>query len=72
MARTLDRMLGIASAEARKRSTSSQERLGWVNAVAYLSQTYNALLRDTEVNELKEQLIELQEKLERIAQSGHQ
>ena len=72
MARTLDKMLRIAKAEARKRSTPPQERIRWINSIAYLSQTYNGLLRDTEVNELKEQLAILQEKLEKIARPGHQ
>jgi hypothetical protein len=72
MARTLEKMLRIASTQARKRSIPSDERMRWINTIAYLSQTYNGLLRDTEVNELKEQLTALQEKLERIARPGHQ
>ena len=72
MARTLEETLRIAKREARKRSTPNKERLRWINTIAYLTQTYNGLLRDTEVNELKEQLTMLQEKLEKIARARRQ
>jgi hypothetical protein len=71
MARTLERMLRIAKREARNKNTSSQNRLRWVNTVAYLTQTYNNLLRDTEVNELAGQITLLMDKVKKL-QPKHQ
>lgn len=72
MARTLARMLRLARREARRRDAPSLIRLRWVNTVAYLTQTYNSLLRDTEVDELREQMTILQERLRKLAQSRPQ
>ncbi len=72
MARTLAWMLTAARREARRRANPSLVRLKWVNTVAYLSQTYNSLLKDTELDELREQLTSLQEKVKRINESRNQ
>ena len=44
----------------------------WVNTVAYLSQTYNSLLKDTELDELREQMSILQNTVKRINESRNQ
>lgn len=72
MARTLSWMLRAAKREARKRATPSEVRLKWVNTVAYLSQTYNSLLKTTEMDELREQLSFLQNRVKRISESRNQ
>lgn len=72
MARMLDHMLRIAKREARRKDTSSQNRLRWVNTVAYLTQTYNNLLRDTEVNELAGQVTLLMDRVKKLSGSKHQ
>ena len=72
MARTLSWMLRAAKREARKRASPSEVRLKWVNAVAYLSQTYNSLLKTTELDELREQLNVLQNRVKRINESRSQ
>ena len=72
MARTLSWMLRAAKRESRKRSSPSEVRLKWVNTVAYLSQTYNSLLKTTELDELREQLNVLQNRMKRINESRNQ
>ena len=72
MARTLSWMLRAAKREARKRATPSEVRLKWVNTVAYLTQTYNSLLKDTEVDELREQMNILRKTVKRINESRNQ
>jgi hypothetical protein len=72
MARTLSLMLRAAKREARKRATPSEVRLKWVNTVAYLSQTYNSLLKTTELDELREQLNVIQNRVKRINESRSQ
>ena len=72
MARTLGWMLKAARREARRRANPSLVRLKWVNTVAYLSQTYNSLLKDTELDELREQVTGLRETVKRINESRNQ
>ena len=72
MARTLSWMLTAARREARRRTNPSEVRLKWVNTVAYLSQTYNSLLKDTELDELREQMSILQNTVKRINESRNQ
>ncbi len=72
MAQTLAWMLTAARREARRRANPSEVRLKWVNTVAYLSQTYNSLLKDTELDQLREQLTSLQETVKRINESRNQ
>jgi hypothetical protein len=72
MARTLGWMLRAARREARRRATPIEIRLKWVNTVAYLSQTYNSLLKDTELDELREQMSILQNTVKRINESRNQ
>ncbi len=72
MARTLAWMLTAARREARRRANPSEVRLRWVNTVAYLSQTYNSLLKDTELDELREQVTVLQRSVKRISESRNQ
>ena len=72
MAKTLDRLLRVAKREARRRASPSLIRLKWVNTVCYLTQTYNSLLRNTDVDELKEEMTVLQEKLKKVTESRHQ
>ena len=72
MARTLSWMLTAARREARRRTNTSEVRLKWVNTVAYLSQTYNSLLKDTELDELREQMSILQNTVKRINESRNQ
>ena len=72
MARTLAWMLTAARREARRRVNPSEVRLKWVNTVAYLSQTYNSLLKDTELDELREQMSILQNTVKRINESRNQ
>jgi len=72
MARTLAWMLTAARREARRRANPSEVRLKWVNTVAYLSQTYNSLLKDTELDELREQMSILQRTVKRINESRNQ
>jgi len=72
MARTLAWMLTSARREARRRANPSEVRLKWVNTVAYLSQTYNSLLKDTELDELREQMNTLQKTVKRIHESRNQ
>jgi len=72
MARTLAWMLTAARREARRRANPSEVRLKWVNTVAYVSQTYNSLLKDTELDQLREQLTSLQETVKRINESRNQ
>jgi hypothetical protein len=72
MARTLAWMLTAARREARRRANPSEVRLKWVNTVAYLSQTYNSLLKDTELDELREQMTILQNMVKKINESRNQ
>lgn len=72
LARVLDRMLRIARREAQKRDTPGQMRLRWVSTVAYLTQTYNNLLRDTEVDELNDQVDLLLGRVEKLGRKQHQ
>jgi hypothetical protein len=72
MARTLAWMLTAARREARRRANPSEVRLKWVNTVAYLSQTYNSLLKDTELDELREQMNTLQKTVKKINESRNQ
>ena len=72
MARTLERLLRVARGQARRRAVPGLIRLKWVNTVCYLTQTYNSLLRDTEVDELREEMTVLQEKLKKIGESRYQ
>ena len=72
MAKTLYRLLRVAKREARRRASPSLIRLKWVNTVCYLTQTYNSLLRNTDVDELKEEMTILQEKLKKVTESRHQ
>lgn len=72
MARTLERMLHVARREARRRASPGLIRLKWINTVCYLTQTYNGLLKDVEIDELKAGMIALQETVKQLNQSRHQ
>jgi hypothetical protein len=72
MARTLERMLKIARREARSKTVPGQIKLRWVNTIAYLTQTYNNLLKDTEVDQLSEQIQILMDRVKKLSQSKHQ
>ncbi len=72
MARTLERLLRVARGQARRRAVPSLIRLKWVNTVCYLTQTYNSLLKDVEIDELKAGMIALQETVKQLNQSRHQ
>jgi hypothetical protein len=72
MARSLERLLRTARREVRRQSAPSLIRLKWVNTVCYLTQTYNSLLRDTEVDELKLELSGVQERLRKLTQPRYQ
>ena len=72
MARTLGKMLHVARREARRRASPGLIRLKWINTVCYLTQTYNSLLRDTDVDELREEMTIVQEKLKKVTESRHQ
>jgi len=72
MARTLGKMLHVARREARRRASPGLIRLKWINTVCYLTQTYNSLLKDTDYDELREEMTVLQEKVHNLSKSKHQ
>jgi len=72
MAKTLEKMLHVARREARRRASPGLIRLKWINTVCYITQTYNSLLRDTDIDELREEMTVLQEKVHNLSKSKHQ
>ena len=72
MAQTLEHLLRIARREARRRESTQLDRLKWVNSICYITQTYNSRLKDTDYDELREEMTVLQEKVHNLSKSKHQ
>lgn len=71
MARTLEKMLRVARREARRRASPGLIRLKWINTVCYLTQTYNGILADTEVDEMRQEMERLQETVEKLTKERY-
>ena len=71
MARTLERLLKVARGQARRRASPSLIRLKWVNTVGYLTQIYNGILRDTEYDEMRQEMARLQEEVEKLTKERY-
>ncbi len=66
MVRTLEYLLRIARREIRKPSLEVAVRQKWVNTICYITQTLNSVLRDTDYDQLKQQVLNMQEKIEKM------
>jgi len=71
MAKTLEKMLHVARREARRRASPGLIRLKWINTVCYLTQTYNGILADTEVNEMRQEMEQLQETVDKLTKERY-
>jgi len=71
MAKTLGKMLHVARREARRRASPGLIRLKWINTVCYLTQTYNGILADTEVNEMRQEMEQLQETVDKLTKERY-
>ncbi len=72
MTRTLDNLLRVARREARRRVSTPALRLKWVNAICYITQTYNSILRDTDYDELRREMTIIIDKVSRLANEKYQ
>ena len=68
MVRTLNRLMRMARRESRKKDVPSGVRLKWANALCYMVQTCNAVLRDTDYDELNQEVSGLLEKVEKLGE----
>ncbi len=66
MVRTLEYLLRIARREIRKPNLDVAVRQKWVNTICYITQTLNSVLRDTDYDQLKQQVLNMQEKIEKM------
>lgn len=71
MAKTLAKMLHVARREARRRASPGLIRLKWINTVSYLSQTYNGILADTEVDEMRQEMEQLRETVDKLTKERY-
>jgi polyhydroxyalkanoate synthesis regulator phasin len=71
MAKTLENLLQLSRREAKRKDANPSARLKWVNTTCYTIQTYNSLLRDTEYDELREEVTSLREKVRKLSQDKH-
>jgi hypothetical protein len=70
MVRTLNRLMRMAKKESRRKDVPSGVRLKWANALCYMVQTCNAVLRDTDYDELNQEVSGLLDKVEKLSEKG--
>ncbi len=70
MVNTLNRLMRMAKKESRRKDVPSGVRLKWANALCYMVQTCNAVLRDTDYDELNQEVSGLLERVEKLSEKG--